>query len=576
MAILLGISLWNSFRPSGRGPREPIRVSVTVPQTARLQDSDHSLAISPDGRRLALALSEKETTRLYLRDLSRDEMVPLPGTEGGERPFFSPDGRWVAYRDDDDSKLKKVSIEGGSPIEICADVGWGGGSWGSDGFIVYTRDQYSGLWRVPDSSGAPEMLSKRDAAAGELGHWWPQILPGGRHVLFTSYRAPVSEARIMMHSLETGERRVLVESAFFGRYVPTGHLIFARGTTLFAVSFDLSRFEMTGSPIPVLDDVACSAPSGFSQFDVSEGGTLAYLSDSVLNPPQDLVWVDRDGSGQPVGLEARLYENPRISPDGRRLAVTVTGDSEDIWVYELSRGTPTRLTFEAGTEWYPVWAADGRRVFYAKERPQWDLFWRAVDAGGEEELLHSNGYDKVPTSLSPDGTVLAYVETHPDTREDIWLLALDGEREKIPFLRTPFDDNLPAFSPDGRWLAYQSNESGRTEVYVQAYPGPGGKVQISLDGGTEAAWSRDGREIFFRRGGTMMSVSVETAGGIRAGRPRALFERQYEKFSEDPTYDVSGDGRFLMVQTPEALVPRRVETVLNFHEEIKRKFAEAQ
>jgi serine/threonine-protein kinase len=567
LAVALGGLSWLHFRPAE--PKIPLRLSVNLPSTVRLYSAESGLALSPNGTRLVITVDRGGTSQLYLRELGKAEAVPLPGTEDGFNPFFSPDGEWVGYTDSGGARLMKVSVGGGSPIVVCDGVKWGSGSWGLDDLIIYTKEYSSGLWRVPASGGTPEMLTTPDSSQGELGHWWPQILPGGREVLYTSYRSPVDEARIVVHSLEKREQKVLAEGAIFGRYVPTGYLLYARGTTVFATPFDAEKLEATGPPVPVLDDVAHSPAMGWSPFSIAWNGTLAFVSDSVLFPPQNLMWVGPDGTEQAVALAPQHYLHPRLSPDGRRLALSV---SEDVWLCELSRGSSTRLTSEKTSENFPVWTADGKRVIYRKEQPQYDLYWRSADGSGPEELLYSTPYDKQPSDVSPDGKALVFHETHPDTRNDIWLLSFEGDREPRPLVRTPFTEGMATFSPDGRRLAYVSNESGRCEVYAQAFPGPGGKERISIDGATASpVWSQDGKELFYLNGPKMMAVSIDRERGLMAGSPRVLFEGQYESERElDPTFDVAPDGRFLMVKVPPELAPRQINVVLNWSEELKR------
>jgi Tol biopolymer transport system component len=315
--------------------------------------------------------------------------------------------------------------------------------------------------------------------------------------------------------------------------------------------------------VPVLDGVAFEPEEGSSQFSVSAAGTLVYLRQSILFPPRELTWVDRRGAEEPSGVDSRVSSNPRLSPNGRQLALAVFDDSDDIWVHELDRGTSTRLTFELTAEDNPVWTPDGRTVIYRKERPQYDLYWRPADGSRPQELLYTSPLDKMPRSVSPDGELLAFEQSDPETQNDIWLLSLEGKGEPTPLIRTPFDESNPEFSPDGRWLAFSSEESGRSEVYVLALRGGGGKLRVSIEGGSMPVWSRDGKELFYRNGRAMMAVAIDEDS--RPGRPRLLFEGLYES-----TYDVAADGRFLMVKIPEERAPRQVEIVLNWFEELRR------
>jgi serine/threonine-protein kinase len=393
--------------------------------------------------------------------------------------------------------------------------------------------------------------------------------------LFTLFSTPISQARIGVYSLETGEQEVLIEGGIFGRYVPTGHLVYVRAGTLMAVPFDLAHLEVTGPPAPVLDeDVAVFSQNGLALFSFSADGSLAYVPASVLNVESMLLRVDRTGSEEPLIENPRRFYGPRLSPNGQRLAVTIDQENNrDIWVYELAQGTQSRLTFGEANEFVPLWTSDGKRVIYTSERPLFDLYWRVADGSTPEEVLLTSDYDKSPNSISPDGKVLAYSENNPDTGQDIWLLPLEDEKELTLFLGTPFNETYAAFSPNGRWLAYRSNESGQNQVYVRPYPRSEGKWPVSTDGGTEPVWSPDGRELFYRNEDQMMVVSVETEPSFTAGKPRLLFEGLFQ-FNPgnvgSPNYDISADGqRFLMIKEAEGGTAQ-INVVLNWFEELKR------
>ena len=553
----------------------PIHLSVTLPPTQELdRDGDVLVALSPDSSRLVfVAHRGPEPVQLYLRHLDRPEATPIPGTAGAANPSFSPDGKWVLFYAD--YKLKKVSLEGGEPQVLC-DGNWGGASWGPDDTVVFTRDYNTGLWRVPAAGGTPQMLTSPDLSKGELGHFWPQILPDGKSVLFTAFGTPMEKANIVVLSLETLTQQVLIEGGIFGRYVPTGHLVYARGKSMMAVPFDLASLKVTGPPALVLEDVPAHSSNGNSQFSISDNGALAYIPASAWSADRMLVSVDRQGVARPLTDRLKAYGEPTLSPDGRRLAITI-GDgnkSSDVWVYELDRDILTRLTSGPTAEFNPRWTPDGERIIFSLERPVFNLFWKAADGSGAEELLLTSGNDSYPGSVSADGKTLAFAAQNSETRFDVWVLPLEGERQPKPFVQTPSVEYRPAFSPDGHWLAYQSNQSGRDEVYVQAYPGPGGKIQVSTDGGTEPVWARNGRELFYRNGSKLLAVQViKSSPEFVAGKPVQLFEGQY--YSSDvyrPAYDVTPDGqRFMMVKVPDGSAPRQINVVLNWFEELRRR-----
>ncbi|MCZ6538246.1 MAG: hypothetical protein O6922_00265, partial [Chloroflexi bacterium] len=541
--------------------------SVTLPpeeQIARLP----GVQLTRDGTAMLLAATRNDTSRLYVRYLNRQEIVPVAGTEGVERgPFLSPDGRWIAFTAD--TKLKMVSIDGGTPLDVADASSLSGGSWGANDTLVYSPSYKAGLWQVSADGGTPVELTTPDPAQGELGHWWPQILPGGRDVLFTNFSTPINRARIAALSLETGELKDLVQGAIFGRYLPTGHLVFVRAQTLMAVPFDVSRLEVTGTAVPVLDDVAMGPEQGSAGIAFSDNGTMAYVPASIWNAKSLLLWVDRAGSEAPIIETLDLYESPRLSPDGRRLAFTTNRGNRDVVMRDLVRGVSTALVRGPTAEFGPLWTPDGEQVIYQSDRPPYDIFWRDSDGLSPEVPLLQNEYDNYASSVSPDGEILAYVESNAETQGDIWLLRLrTGDREI--YRKTEFDEVAPAFSPDGRWLAYSSDESGRFEVFVQSYPDPTeARQQVSIDGGTEPLWARDGNELFYRNGESMMTASFDTVSGS-PGASSVLFEGRYLSDQYVRGYDLAADGRFIMVRTPNESLPRQVNVVLNWFEELKR------
>jgi Tol biopolymer transport system component len=363
-----------------------------------------------------------------------------------------------------------------------------------------------------------------------------------------------------VQSLETGARQVLIQGpAFRSRYVPTGHILYGREGSLMAVPFDFERLKVTGSPAQITEGIG-------AQFASSSRGTLVY---GQLGAPS-LVWVDRKGTARPVGAPRRAYGSPRLSPmDPRRLAVEIAGDrGYDIWSYDLDRGTSTPLTFEGGIG--PTWTPDGRWVTFSSRRRAsgvGNLYRVAADGSGQPERLTTSEFLHVGSSWSPDSQFLAFDERQPPNA-DIWVLPFRGERKPWPFLHTPFREYAPTFSPDGRWLAYVSYESGRSEINVRPFPGPGGRWQISTEGGGEPVWARNGRELFYRNGGKMMVVDITTQPGFSAGAPRLLFDGPYVRGTHMPNYDVTRDGqRFLMMEMP----PAQINVVLNWFEELKRR-----
>jgi Tol biopolymer transport system component len=344
---------------------------------------------------------------------------------------------------------------------------------------------------------------------------------------------------------------------------------------LMAVPFDSQRLAVTGAAVPMVEGVLQFRSSGAAQYSLSSTGSLVYVPGGIQADQRRMVWVTRTGAEQPSNAPAHAYRGPRISPDGQRIAVAIEEQEAHVWLYDLSRETLTRLTFEGNSNLNPVWTPDGKRIAFTsnKEGPQ-NLFWQRADGTGGLERLTTSEYVNTPSSWSPDGQLLAFWEVNATTGWDIWMLRI-SDRKAQPFLQTPFNESVPRFSPDGRWLAYISNESGRYEIYMQPYPGPGGKWQISTEGGTEPVWNRNGRELFYRSGDKMMAVDIATQPGFAAGKPRVLFEGRYEPTPATfPNYDVSPDGqRFLMLKPSEqaAAAPTQINVVLNWFEELKRR-----
>ena len=559
---ITGLAVWN-LRSS---PKPVTRTVITLPPGDRLVGPDQTaLALSLDGKQLAYAAIRGTASQIYLRAMDSLESRPVPGTEGASSPFFSPDGQWIGFSAG--GKLKKVSVSGGAAVTL-GDAGNGfGGSWGSQGTIVFAPG--GSLLQVPDAGGAPQPLTRVEK--GENNHDWPEFLPGGKAVLFNTGNS-AADLQVAVQSLATGQRRNLVGGTQ-PRYAASGHLIYAQGTTLMAVPFDPQRLEIKGTPVPVVEGVEYSAAFANSQYSVSETGSLAYISGGSQANQRRMVWVNRNGAEQPLSAPPQPYEIVRVSPDGRRVAVEL---GEQLWLYDLARDTLTRFTFEGTRNQNPVWTPDGKRIaFFSNKEVIANLFWQLADGSGGLERLSTSQHVQIPKSWSPDGQLLAFDELNPKTQYDIWVLQMSGHKAQ-PFLQTPFNEGGATFSPDGHWLAYVSNESGRPEVYVQPYPGPGGKWQISTEGGTEPTWNHNGKELFYRSGNKMMALDVATQPGLIAGKPRMLFEGQYfanEWPQVSTVYDVSTDGqRFLMVKAAEqASSARQINVVLNWFEELKQK-----
>jgi serine/threonine protein kinase/Tol biopolymer transport system component len=566
LVVVTGLGVWN-LRPVP--PAQPIsRFTITFPPGVRLAELDRpALALSPDGSQLAYIGVRSGAQQIYLRAMNGFESEAVPGTEGAGQPFFSSDGQWLGFFAD--GKLKKVSVNGGPALVLGEAHAPRGAAWGSLGAIVFARANAGVLEQVSEAGGDAQSLTRFEA--GDTFHRWPEFLPSGNVVLFTA--GAVKGQQIAVYSIATGKRRNLVQGPSMVRYANSGYLVYAqeRTATLMAAPFDPQRLEVTGGAVPVIENVLQAVTNGVAQFSISANGLLAYVPGGLQESESRLVWVTRNGMEQPLAAPVRAYSGPRLSPDGTRVAVSAGGH---IWLYDLARETLTRLTFD-GWNQNPVWTPDGKRIAFlsAREGPN-NIFWQLADGSGGLERLTISDPSQFPRSWSPDGQLLAFHENSPTTGFDLWVLPVDDPaREARPFLRTQFNEGAPAFSPDGHWLAYVSNESGRDEIYVQPYPGPGGKWQISVQGGTEPVWNRNGRELFYLSGGKMMAVQITIQPAFAAGNPRILFEKQYAE-TRSRSYDVSPDGqRFLMLQPVGAQEQdsTQINIVQNWFEELEQR-----
>ena len=591
IVVIATFALWTLWRIP---PRSLSRSVITLPQGQTLQElSGSPVVLSPDGRQLVYVARQGDNTRLYRRPIDEFEAKPIPGTEGASAPFFSPDGEWVGFFAED--QLKKVSHLGAAPLIISdlqgvrvrrGKTSYGvAGNWAADDTILFSDYFTHGIWRVPASGGTSEPVTAEAEVFRETdldeGDYFPQLLPGGKMVLLTSDRGG-TDLRVAVHSLETGERRIVIEPGSSARYLPTGHLIYAWEGNLLAAPFDLEELQVTGPSVLVVEGVMMV--SGTAPFSVSESGSLVYVPGGERRSRSwgELVWVDREGTVEPLPLPTGSYWGPRLSPDGRSFVywTSLNAETINVWVYELEREVARRLTDDqGGDQGWPIWSPDGKRVIFngPTEGMGHNLYWKPVDGSGPAERLTESEYGQQAQSYWAGGNLLVFLESHDpaDTGTDIWVLPLEGEAKPRPFLQTTSNEFHPMFSPDGRWLAYVSDESGGYEVYVRPYPGPGGVTPISTHGGTDPAWAPDGRELFYLEGRSpstkLMAVSVKTEPALRVGKPRLLFAGNYMGGSPyGRSYDITPDGqRFLMAKQEQTEVAQ-INVVLNWFEELKR------
>ena len=524
------------------------------------------VAISPDGTRLVYVGRRGSTQQLFTRAVSELEVSAIPGTENAVGPFFSPDGNWIGFGADDE--LRKVPITGGTPQTLCTTRGFIAASWEATRGIIFSSAADSGLRQVSADGGSPVPLVV-PTGRGEIVQRTPQILPGGTHVLFSEFGGTaVAEGQIVVQSLDGRVRKVLGPGDH-ARYVPTGHLVFTSTATLLAARFDLARLEIVGKPVPLVEGIVRTPAA---QFAVSDNGSLVYVPGGNQLPGETLVWVDRAGNDEPLPGAFRTFSKPRLSPDGRQVALVI--DNRQIWIYEISRAMLVPLTPADTSTNFPAWTADGSRLAFSSiQDGMLQISWMPVDGSAPAEQLTSNFLYQFPSSFSPDGRLLVFVELDPATAQDVWALPLDQGRKARPILRTLSVEDGPVLSPDGQWLAFVSNESGDNAVYVRRFSGSGRKIRISTGSGQEVAWAPDGHELFYRTGDRMMAADIVTQPTLKAGKPHLLFERTFAKGGPWRNYDVSHDGqRFLMLKpTNEDVALTQMNVVLNWFEEVSRR-----
>jgi eukaryotic-like serine/threonine-protein kinase len=565
--LLTAIAVWSLVRPAARPPAPMIRAAVSLPAGVEYNPfGSANLAVAPDGSAMVYSVIDGESNYLLMRPTGGTESSVIPGTGAAFLPFFSPDGAWIGFWES--GKLRKMPRGGGAAITICQMDAPLGATWLPDNTIVFAGQPEGGLMRVSADGGPVEAFTT--PAEGESSHRWPSALPDGRGVLYAALGGGSwSDARIMLQPTAGGASTLLVTGGSAPRYVASGHLLYVRARTVFAVPFDL-RSQMAGAGArPVIEDVMMNDGDGRSSFAVSQTGLAAYVRATTEHDRRSLVWVRADGRAETLPVGDRAFEHPRISPDGRSVALTIREEDPDIWVLNLARGTLTRLTFERGEDESPVWTPDSARVTFASSRgPKRETRWRAADGSTPEEVLFETPRHHHLAGWTPDGQTLI-TEESSGSGWDFWTNGL-ADRTSTALIQNGFFHAGAAISPNGRWLAYSSNEGGPLQVYVQAYPGPGGRFQVSNDGGAEPRWARDGRTLYYRQAQRMMAVPVETEGLFSAGPSRTLFEGDYTRIGwNQANYDVAPDGKsFLMIKGSVQGGPREIGIIGNWLDEL--------
>jgi serine/threonine-protein kinase len=597
VAVLAAVAgtatMWAVKRFAPTPPVSLSRFAVTLPPAQPLAFSinDRDIALSADGTRLVYTAGDQ--AQLMVRALDQLEALPLAGITNARAPFLSPDGRWIGFFDRLDegvgsgvvrrSALRKVSVSGGAPITICSLSGASrGASWGPDDSIVFaTSELSSGLFRVPASGGEAEVLTRADQSRGERDHAFPSQLPGGRGVLFT-VRASETDRRIAVLDLKTGQHRTLIRSGSQAEYVQTGHLVYADGGALWAVRFDLATLSVLGDPAPLIEHVLTL---GAADFTVSRFGTLVYVP-GASGTMRSLVWVSRQGEKEPIAAPPREYASARLSPDGKRAALHIIRQP-GLWIWDFTRRTLSPLTLDAIGN-FSIWAPDGRHIIFemisgnAPDVP--NLYRRAVDGTGVDERLTTSAHPQRPNAVSPDGTRVVLEERTPSSNYNLMLLSLAGAPHVESLLPTPSDERNAAISPDGHWMAYESTQSGQSQIYVRPFPNViDARYQISSGGGRMPAWSPQGHELFFVNRTGIMAVTVQLTPTFSAGDPTKLFDAssmlvdgRFIGTATQRIYDVSRDGRFLMINENAGpgqgnAPPASMIVVQNWFEEMKAK-----
>jgi Tol biopolymer transport system component/DNA-binding winged helix-turn-helix (wHTH) protein len=573
--IYVAKKFFSWVRPASATESTSIEFDILPPDGSSFvyDPSSRPLVISPDGQRIVFRAKDAEGARLYLREMNSVKAIAIPGTRAAYNPFFSPDGRWIGFSAA--GAIWKVPLSGGTPVRLCPAPGTVTATWGLDANIYFSQDDTSeanSVLRMSLADGSPQALiwapDKKAVTAG----FWPLILPDRKMLLMTAFagsRFDAEEnARIVAVRTDTGVQRTLIERARDARFVPPAHLVFARDGHLFAVSFNPDRLETYGMAIPVVANVQDMA-GGLGQYDISVNGTLAYLTDGFQRIESRLVLKDATGERLPFKIESRSYTAVRFSPDGRKLAFVIRSPDPDIWMYDLDRNNLRRLSFETGEDESPVWSPGGQRIAYVSNTRRQVRSIEITGSGQEQVLTTVHGHVHLK-SWSPDGKTIAF-EQLTDERWEIRILQLDETPISYSYLKGPFNVRSPAFSTDGHWLAYSSDESTESQIYVQRFPGPGEKIMVSTNGGTEPVWAHHGSKLYYRNGNTVMQVSVSTSPKLMVSTPHRVFENWFPSFGEAPNYDISPNGKdFVTLESDHEPVPSRIQVVLNWTAELRK------
>ena len=540
-----------------RAPAAPPVVRFTIPNPENIT-AIGSPVVSPDGRVVAFdAANASGVTQIWIRQMDTLESRPIPGTEGGRRPFWSPDSRWIAFTGA--GKLRKVALSGGPPQTICDSPSGSDGTWSPQGVILFDGTGTDPIWRVDAGGGVAKVEVAQTKESGVVG--WPAFLPDGKHFLYMQDLTSEGSS-LMVRTLDKADAVPIFKTTSKVTYAPPGYLLFIRDDTLVAQPFDASAMKTTGEPFPIGEGLGIDNVGGAS-FSLSANGVLAFRAGEKRG--QRMLWIDRSGKATPALDELKEYADTAISPDGKRLVFEVNegGGKGDLWIRDTARGVTSRFTFDKERDFCPVWSPDGHRIVYTREgKPAWNLYTKDAAGTGEPELLFESAENKFVTDWTRDGKYIIFASRGKDTDWDTYALPLTGERKPIPLVKTRFSEHGGVVSPDGRYLAYRSNESGQNEVYVQEFPEARSKFQVSTSGGVDPFWKGDGREIYYRtRDRKIMAVPVVSGLTFATGTPQALFEASFAAIIARGLYRPTADGQRFLVVSPvgrEALPPATV------------------
>jgi serine/threonine-protein kinase len=575
LTAALTASLLSSSRPEPRPAAAAVHATIPLAAGQRLSMTETpSFAISRDGSKLAyVAVTADGATELYIRQLDSATTSPVADSAGATYPQFAPDGNSIAFFAAEG--LRRVPLSGGAPVIVTASgtfSGVRGLSWGADGYFTVSTYQ-TGLMRVADTGGIPALLTTPDYDTREKSHRWPFILPGAQALLMTVSTADANtfdDARAEVLRIGSGVRTKVIDGGSFARYVPTGHVVFARAGALFAAPFNLQTLEVTGVPVKVVTPVRTEPAFGHAHFDISDTGTLAYIASGARRDNRTILWVDEMGKSSPAVIARRPFYEARVSPDGLRVATVVEGATSEVWLHDLTADKSMRLT-DGWDNVNPIWTPDGERIVFASTRTRrhtHNLFWQASDGTGKAEQLLSSDMQQSPVAVSSDGKSLLFTQRADLGRWQMHTLSLVDRSSTLVPEAPAIVAQQPALSPDGQWVAYYSDRSGRDEVYIQAFPRGGRQWQVSIGGGQSPIWARNGKELFYRHGDAVMAVPIEAGAAVRAGTPKLLF-----KTALIGPLDVARDGRLLMIEPEKEDLVSELSVVVNWFDELKRVIA---